>query len=503
MSDYTRQEGYRVKSKVKLSLNAIAIVALLMLSMASNPLAAQNTAPLLPTDFKASSFAKVIDLVDFARARAFEKGLTPPPADVHAYVYTVWINTSGIQVFYTGMVNMTKGGPYFTIPMQSFLEHFKSQQGKDVLVASSFLSLLSFKEGSNTIYRNSPDRNDTVYASFSLGTSIPALTNQPRQNNSATVTPLASSPDGLQWSWGMTYHDLTAFWWKLTPDPTNATWDGIHPLAITTYSELTFKYSLVLDPASKTATIRSSFVIGEMTNLWLIDWSHLFPTAIHYNNSGNYYMNGTQRGSETIHQIVSAQNFKLSIVLFQSSFVVSHKEHSDDPAGTATDTEHDVSSGSITTSADDNEKLFETNFGTKATYQLVNSTSGQTSTYSANTRTTRIYGYAGNHAFDIQTFFIHIEAFVILAFHPTLFAHRDDLDIARANFVYVISYPTWGGYKVIHDPTYTAYYSPAQAPALSPAFLAAIGIVVVGILGGAVLFSRRRHVNLPVSPTGN
>ncbi len=489
-----------MNSKAKLSLETAGIVTLLMLSMASNPLNAQTSASLSVSDFKSTSFQKTVDLVQLLQERAVAQGLTPPPPTMHAYVDTVWINTTGIQVFYTGMINMTNGGAYFTIPMQSFIEHFKSQAGKDVLVASSFLSLLSFKEGSNTIYQDSPDKNDTVYASFSVGSTIPGLTGQPRQNNSATVDPLTKSADGLTYSWGMTYHDLTAVWWRITPDPANPFFDSI-PVAITTYSELGFKYSLVLDPVAKTAVIRGSFVVGEMTNLWIINWLRLRDT-VHFNDTGKYYINGTQISSQTIHQYASTQNFKLSIVLFQTSVVIGHETQNDDSIGNATDSEHDVSTGTITTKADDSEKLFDTNFGTKNHYMLVNSTSGQNATYAANTRTQRVYGYSGNHAFDVQTGFVHLEAFVILAFHPALY-HSDDLDIAKANFIYIISYPTWGGYKVVHDPTYTAYYAPEQAAALSPVLLAAVGIGVIAILGGAVLYSRRRHVTLPVSPAGN
>lgn len=500
----TTKKESTVNTKLKISLETASIVTLLMLSMGSNPLAAQTSAPLSISDFKSSSFQKTVDLVQLMTERAQAMGLTPPPTNMHAYVDTVWINTTGIQVFYTGMINMTNGGPYFTIPMQSFIEHFKSQAGKDVLIASSFLSLLSFNESSsNTIFQDSPDRNDAIYASFSIGSSITGLTGQPPQDNSATVDPLTPSADGLSYSWGMTYHDLTAVWWRINPDPLTPTCLYLClPVAITTYNKLAFRYNLVLDPVAKTAKITGSFVVGEMTNLWIIKWLNIHD-SLHYNDTGKYYPNGTQISTQTIHQFATAQRFKLSIVLYQTAVVIGHETRNDDALGNATDAEHNVSSGTITTKAsDDNEKLYDTNFGTKTNYTLENSTSGQNATYTANTRTARIYAYAGNNAFHVQTGFVHLEAFVILAFHPAIY-HNDDLDIAKASFVYIITYPTWGGYTVVHDPTYTAYYAPEQAPALSPILLAAVGIAVIAVLGGAVLYSRRRHVNLPVSPAGN
>src|SRR5712692_1487858 len=387
-----QQRESTVNSKLKISLETAGIVTLLMLSMASNPIAAQTSTSLSVTDFKSTSFQKTVDLFQLLTERAIATGLTPPPSNMHAYVDTVWINTTGIQVFYTGMINMTNGGPYFTIPMQSFIEHFKSQAGKDVLIASTFLSLLTFNESSNTIYQDSPDRNDTVYASFSIGNSISGLTGQPPQDNTATVDPLTQSADGLTYSWGMTYHNLTALWWKINPDPLAPTCLNLcYPVAVTTYTKLGFRYNLVLDPVAKTAKITGSFVVGEMTNLWIIKWLNVHD-SIHYNNTGKYYLNGTQISTQTIHQFATAQNFKLSIVLFQTTVVIGHETENDDALGNATDAEHNVSSGTISTkAADDRETLFDTNFGTKPSYTLENSTSGQNKTYTANTRTARIY----------------------------------------------------------------------------------------------------------------
>ncbi len=75
------------------------------------------------------------------------------------------------------------------------------------------------------------------------------------------------------------------------------------PIAITTYDELTFTYKLVLDPASNTATVTSNYVIGRMTNLWLIYWLLLLPVVFHYDASGMYGPAGAKISNQTIFKI--------------------------------------------------------------------------------------------------------------------------------------------------------------------------------------------------------
>jgi hypothetical protein len=70
--------------------------------------------------------------------------------------------------------------------------------------------------------------------------------------------------------------------------------------------------------------------------------------------------------------------------------------------------------------------------------------------------------------------------------------------MSRANYFYIIAYPEYSGYRVEHDPTFTAYISapsgamPEQPPAGAGALvIIAIIIIVVGIVA-AVLIARRK-----------
>jgi len=278
-------------------------------------------------DFKQESWSKTVDFFDYVRSYASAHGKTPPPESWHANLYMVYINISGFQLLYAGLINITTGGATLTIPVQNFLEHYRTQKGKHVLMSSSFITLLAFND-TGSLYPDSPDKEDNLYASFSLGLDGTNLNSSFRPaplSSKTTIIPLTSSDDKLNWHWGMRYTNLTAIWWKIIPDPSNPRYEEKMPIAITTYEELTFTYNLTINPTDHKATVTANYVIGRMTNLWLIHWFVFIPIVVHYNSTGAYWPNGAKISNETIYQFLEKQNIKMSVVLFQNSFVLDHK----------------------------------------------------------------------------------------------------------------------------------------------------------------------------------
>ncbi|MFQ6073677.1 MAG: hypothetical protein ACE5KC_00520 [Candidatus Bathyarchaeia archaeon] len=464
---------------------------------------------LSPEDFKQESWSKTIDFFDYARTYASAHGKTPPPANWHANLYVVYINVSGFQLLYAGLANITTGNATLTIPVQNFLEHYKTQKGRDVLMSSSFIALLAFNDTTSSLYPDSPDINDNLYASFSLGLNLEQYfpnSSRPALSSKTSIIPLVSSDDKLSWHWGMRYTNLTAIWWTMHPEPSNPRYEKV-PIAITTYEELTFTYNLTINPTNRTATVTANYVIGRMTNLWLIHWLFFIPIVVHYNSTGAYRLNGEKISDETIYQFLEKQNIKMSVVLFQNSLVLNHKTKSRYKLNSknVTDAEVDVSNGTIATSTEDEEKVFEANFGAKKMYNLYNYTAdpteSQSSSHNAVTRTTKIEGYARNPIFGVHTALLRLVPLVVAHMRPTLYQNAKDriMNMTRADYFYIISYPTYSGFKVEHDPTYTAYIeieesagSPAGigAPHWQVYLVVAIGAVAIAIIG--VMFAVRR-----------
>jgi hypothetical protein len=466
------------------------------LTLLIKPGAAVDT--LTPNDFKLQSFSKTVDFFDFARAYAAASGKPIPPSNWHAYLYQNYINTSGFQLFYSGLSNITAGQGALTIPVQSFLEHYKTPNGKDVLTSSSFIMLLAFNDTATSLHTDSPDINDNLYASFSLGLDLTNITgtSKPALSSKTELISL-TQPDDNTWEWGMRYTNLTAIWWRMFINPLAPRYEAL-PIAITTYEELTFTYKLVLNAADNTATVTSNYVIGRMTNLWLIWWLFLIPVVAHYNATGTYRPNGAKISNQTIYQFLEQQHIKMSIVLFQNSLVLNDVTKSTFNNQNVTDAEVDVSNGAISTESE-GETLFKADFGVKKEYKLYNYTAGNTeATYDAVTRTVPRSGFARNPLFAMHVALLKYVPLIVQHIDPLLYqkAKYHMLNMTYADYFYIISYPKYDGFKVEHDPTYIAYVSFSSVPATeaSKIFgLILIGGIVALVIIGVVFVIKRRN----------
>lgn len=464
------------------------------------------------SDFSATSWSKVVDFFDYARTYATNNGLTPPDTSAHAYVYTVYVNKAGLQVFYAGLVNITSATKIVTIPMQTFFEHYVTPGGKHAVVASSFVALLAFNESALTLHPGSPDIQDNLWASFSVGYDLTqnfGTRPHPDMASKAEIIPLTSSADGLQWNWGLRYINLAAIWWKVHVDPYDATYDAI-PVAFTVYDELTFTYDLTIDPSTHTATLRGNYVIGRMRDLYV--FRLVPPFFLHYNSTGTYRLDDTLYDSTTIYDFARLMDVRMSLVLFQRSLLLEQETVSSDSTSSAsvTDSDVDVSESTIVTkSSTDSERVFDASFGPKKAYKLYNYTADPSensfTTHDAVTRTVKRDGFARNTVFATHRFFMKFLPLWVSHVHPAFYAkYREGLlDMTAANYFYIISYPTYGGYRVEHDPTYTSYFVEANTGLPYGAFI--IGGIAAAAIGATVYFILRRRSHktsgLPAPPT--
>jgi len=301
----------------------------------------------------------------------------------------------------------------------------------------------------------------------------------------------------------MKYTNLTALWWQTWINPNNPRFQNGWPVGLTVYDELTFTYKLTIDPDAGTATLQENHVIGRMRHLFV----GIIPALwVYYNSTGTYGMLGRKLSNDTIHDYIQDNGLKMSIINFQTSIMADHETYSETASGQAvTDTETEVTDTSIDTYADDGEKIFNADFGTKKTYNLYNYTAEPTETtfdeYNSKARTAQIAGFAGNGGlFALHIGLMKFLPAVVVHMYPALFAKAASTiaNMSRANYFYTIAYPEYSGYRVEHDPKFTAYIAapsgtePVQPPTgIGGIIIIAIIIVAVGI-SVAVLLARRK-----------
>jgi hypothetical protein len=485
----------KTKNSLSLILTSIFLIGILSPAFATDTLTA--------SDFKQESWTKTVDFMQYARTYAANNGLTPPPAGWAAYLYMTYINTRGLQVLYAGLDNITFAGILtFRIPMQSFIMHYKTNnQSRDVILANTFLMLLAFNETTNTIYQNSPDMNDTLWASFSMGFSLSELNaTLPALNAKTTLIPLSHTDDN-HWSWGMKYTNLTAYWWQTYINPDNPHYGENRPTAITVYDELTFTYNLTIDPTTNTATITENHVIGRMSQLLLFS----SPFWLYFNSTGTYWL-GIKVSNDTIYDFLQKNQVKMSIIDYQTSVLLDHETISKTTQNQqiTNDTEIPIANTAVNTYTDDGEKISQANFGAKETYKLYNYTEDQTEqtyeTYNSTARTAKVAGFAGNTALFLYhtglTKFLPL--LVLNIAMPTqlrTIAIGTITNMSRANYLYIIAYPTYSGYKIEHDPQITIYLTLEQPQNWIGLLL--IGGITAIIIASAALIIRRRKTKQP------
>jgi hypothetical protein len=479
------------KNLLTLLLTSIALISITAPAFAIDTLTA--------SDFKQESWAKTVDFMTYARQYAQSNGLTPPPSYWHAYLYMTYVNTRGLQVLYAGLDNITFGGILtFRIPMQSFIMHYKTNNNtRDVILASTFLMLLAFNETTNTIYTNSPDMNDTLWASFSMGFTLNQLNaTLPTLNAKTTLLPLTHTDDN-HWSWGMKYTNLTAYWWQTFINPDNPHYGENRPTAITVYDELTFTYNLTINPTDNTATITENHIIGRMSQLLLFS----APFWLYFNSTGTYLLGNLIPDSPTIYEFLQENQVKMSIIDYQTSVLLDRETVSKTAQDqNVTDTETPITDTTISTYTDDGEKISQADFGAKETYKLYNYTEDQTEqtydTYNSTARTAKINGFSGNTG--LFAYHIGLTKFLpLLVLNmnvPTQLRTRAIGTIAnmtRANYLYIIAYPTYSGYKIEHDPQITVYLT-LETPQNSFAGILLIAGIAAIIVASAIIIRRRK-----------
>jgi len=87
--------------------------------------------------------------------------------------------------------------------------------------------------------------------------------------------------------------------------------------------------------------------------------------------------------------------------------------------------------------------------------------------------------------------------------YPNLYQRAKETitNMTRADYLYLISYANYSGYRIEHDPTYTVYFAPTAA-ALAPNLG---GLLLVGALAGiifvaAVVILKRKSTKKPPEP---
>jgi hypothetical protein len=300
----------------------------------------------------------------------------------------------------------------------------------------------------------------------------------------------------------MRYANLTAIWYKTDINPNNHDYNKT-AVAVTRYDELTFTYNLTINKETHTATLTQNYVIGRMRDLYIPATVDDSPALLHFNSTGCYRtLAGTQVNGTTIYEWLNEHQIKMSIIQYQTTMVINHSVQNMADSQNVTDNDVNVTSSDVaTTIAGTGEKVFDASFGSKNTYNLYNYTDdNKESTYTAVIRTAKIRGFALNTVISNCTSFLRYVSYVLKHIDGPAYNQGQTLtlNVTGESYLYIISFPTYSGYRIVQDPTLTAYFAPTASTSSSPAryeLIMALVIIIAAIvlIVAVVLIRKRSH----------
>ncbi len=390
-----------------------------------------------------------------------------------------WVNTGSVQAFLLAFKEWEKDGNKSTLPYQLFGMHFSSPEGKEVFLGAVFAFLMAFNDSYNVsggMGLPNPG-NEPVYYVLPFGVATDYLNSSyPPIVNALPVQKLGEG----HYTFGMSYKNLYAK--VIDGNSTGSFWaSAILPLMVMRFSELTVTYEVTVDSVTHTAKAETWYTIGEVQDLWVLG-HRVDPHSL----SPNFGMAAVHYG-----------------VVFTSDYTV------EDAPGHTLDPAFDGPAGdNLTLRIGAHDRFAKIGF--RGTFDLQDEhADGTTTTLSTGNQAYNaiVHARPADHLLVAWQHGLSADVFSVFAFGNSAniraaYASPQDLRLHGSDnftgqrFWYAVSFPHFGGYRIVHDPTYEAYYSTAAAATPTPrprlpGFEAPLAVAAVASVGVIALLGRR------------
>ncbi len=387
-----------------------------------------------------------------------------------------WVDAGSVEAFLIALKSYEKDGNKSTLPYQLFGMHYYSPEGKEVFLGAVFAFLMAFNDTYNASGGEglpNPGNEDTYYV-------LPFGVAHDFVNSSYAPTAEAITAHKIgdgHYQFGISYKNLYAK--IIKADSVGEFWvSTLLPLYIMRFSELTVTYDLKVDAAAHTATAETFYTIGEIQQLWVFG-HEVNP----HNLSANFGIAAVHYG-----------------VVFTSDYTVSNA------TVTNLGPNMDGPTGDLTLRIGASDRFAKIGF--RGTYDLFDEqATGEPTLISANNTAYNaivkarpadraLVSWQHGLSADIFSVFAYATSENIRASHssPQDLRTKGDANFTGSRFWYAVSFPHFQGYRVVHDPTYDAYFSdPVQPRGRLPGFEAPLVVAGVATVAVVSLAARRKR----------
>jgi len=393
-----------------------------------------------------------------------------------------YVNYEGVQAFLLCLNMVENANGTGTVPFQLFGMHYKTPEDREVFIGAEFAFLMVFDDtfnGTTAGANGLPDpghENVSYVVPFGVSAALNG-TYVPETH----VRPVQKLGEG-HYRFGIQYTNLYAF---VSPDflasmVYRTGW-------IAKFSELTVDYEITMDNTTGIVKAKTFYTIGQVTELWAIILG--FPIAANPRDIPD--------------------TMGISVVHFVTVFTSRYQGASTNETGDTIDPDINapVDDDIVLKVGKNSERAMQ--IGTRGTFDLINESSGQV----LKDDEPALNAIVGAHAVDLLLvgWQLGFGAGAMSIFAYALSDYVQDnydgpLDLAQRSLLpsnedgfnayplwYAVSFPQWDGYRVVHDPVYTAYTNlGAAAEELNLGGLVVLLLIVVVVIVAVVLLVKRR-----------
>jgi len=403
-----------------------------------------------------------------------------------------YVNYSGVQAFLLALnmvENKTGNG---TVPFQMFGLHYTTPENREVFIAAMLAFMMVFNDTHNgtAIGQNGlPDIGTPGHPLDDVSYVIPFSAASAVSNSSyvpiANVLPVVKLGIG-HYRFGIQYLNMYAY---VTPTPLLSMF--LKTGLVAKFSELKVMYEITMDNTTGEVKTETWYTIGQVTELWG------FFLGIPFKMNPKTDI---------------SPNLGLSVVHFVTVFTSNY-------IGATGNTSQNTFNPNVTKSLNEDITLKVGNgeramkIGTRGNFDLVNETSGATvqqnkTAYSAIVGANLldlwlVAWQLGFAAGSMSIFAYAMSDYVKTKYSGPLDLATRSLNVSNSDgfnaraLWYAVSFPHWQGYKIVYDPTYTAYtniatQNPPLAMNVGIALAAALIVIPIAVVIIVIVASRKK-----------
>jgi hypothetical protein len=391
-----------------------------------------------------------------------------------------YVNCEDVQAFLLCLNMIQNADGTGTVPFQLFGMHYRTPENREVFIGAELAFLMVFNDSYNGTGPGQnglpdPGHEDVLYViPFGVGAAL-AGSYLP-QVNVHSVEKLGAG----HYRFGIQYLNLYAF---VSP---NFLASLIYRTGwIAKFSELTVDYEITMDNSTGEVKAETWYTIGQVTELWTVILGIPIPT-----NPRDI-----------------PDTMGIAAVHFVTVFTSRYQGASTNSTGNAInpDITAPLDQDVVLKVGNDGERAMQ--IGTRGTFDLINESSGQV----LKSDQPAMNAIVGAHAVDLllvawQLGFgagaMSVFAYALSDYVQSKYA--GPMDLAQRSLLpanadgfnayplwYAVSFPQWNGYRVVHDPVYTAYTdmnlgSASKLPDLGGLLVLLLIIIVVVVAVVAV-----------------